>query len=117
MWEKQGGGLSGYYKKFNIKNIKFMRGNEYGKKIVEIGLRESLLRDLDNIAIRYGVTKERWIKDVPAELCQQCGEKYFSPDVYKAMENLAKAKEKPIKHVAIDVFRFVQSATGKVNSL
>jgi len=57
------------------------------------------------------------IEDVPAELCQQCGEKYFSPDVYKAMENLTKAKEKPIKHVAVDVIRFVQSATGKVNSL
>jgi hypothetical protein len=33
------------------------------EKIVEIGLRESLLRDLDIIAIRYGVTKERWIKE------------------------------------------------------
>jgi YgiT-type zinc finger domain-containing protein len=57
------------------------------------------------------------IEDVPAEVCQQCGEKYFSPEVYKAMENLAKAKEKPIKHVAIDVFRFVEPATGKVKSL
>jgi hypothetical protein len=33
------------------------------EKIVEIGLRESLLRDLENVAIRYGVTKERWIKE------------------------------------------------------
>jgi hypothetical protein len=33
------------------------------EKIVEIGLRESLLRDLNNIAIRYGITKERWIKE------------------------------------------------------
>jgi hypothetical protein len=34
------------------------------EKIVEIGLREGLLRDLENIAIRYGITKERWIKEV-----------------------------------------------------
>jgi len=33
------------------------------EKIVEIGLRESLLRDLDSIAIHFGVTKERWIKE------------------------------------------------------
>ncbi|MGB2727247.1 MAG: type II toxin-antitoxin system MqsA family antitoxin [Halobacteriota archaeon] len=57
------------------------------------------------------------IEDVPAEVCQQCGEKYFSPEVYKAMENLAKAKEKPIKHVAVDVFRFGKPVMGKVKSL
>jgi len=33
------------------------------EKIVEIGLKENLLRDLDSIAIRYGITKERWIKE------------------------------------------------------
>ncbi len=34
------------------------------EKIVEIGLGESLLRELNNIAMRYGVTKERWIKEM-----------------------------------------------------
>ncbi len=43
-----------------------------------------------------------------AEVCQQCGEKYLRPEVYKAMENLAKTRVKPIKHVAIDVIRFVE---------
>jgi len=33
------------------------------EKIVEIGLKETLLRDMENIAIRYGITKERWIKE------------------------------------------------------
>ncbi|MGB2726913.1 MAG: hypothetical protein WBD09_00350 [Halobacteriota archaeon] len=33
------------------------------EKIVEIGLGESLLRELNNVAIRYGTTKERWIKE------------------------------------------------------
>ena len=33
------------------------------EKNVEIGFGASLLRDLDNIAMRYGVTKERWITE------------------------------------------------------
>lgn len=33
------------------------------EKIVEIGLGESLLRELNDIAMRYGVTKEKWIKE------------------------------------------------------
>ena len=57
------------------------------------------------------------IEDVPAEVCQQCGEKYFSPEVYKEMENLAKTKENPVKHIAIDVIRFVKPAMDKVKSL
>ena len=48
------------------------------------------------------------IEDVPAEVCRQCGEKYFSSEEYKEMENLAKTKEKPVKHIAIDVIRFVK---------
>jgi len=57
------------------------------------------------------------IENVPAEVCQQCGEKYFSPEVYKEMENLAKAKEKSVKHIAIDVIRFVEPTVGKAKSL
>ena len=34
------------------------------EKIVEIGLGESPLRELNNITMRYGVTKERWIKEI-----------------------------------------------------
>ncbi len=41
------------------------------EKIVEIGLRESLLRDLNIIAIRYGVTKERWIKETYLFSCDE----------------------------------------------
>lgn len=52
------------------------------------------------------------IEDVPAEVCQQCGEKYLRPEVYKAMEKLAKTKVKPIKHIAIDVIRFVEPAVA-----
>lgn len=53
------------------------------------------------------------IEDVPAEVCHQCGEKYFSPEVYKAMEKLAKTKEKRVKHIAIDVIKFEEPAAVK----
>ena len=33
------------------------------------------------------------------------------------MENLAKTKEKPVKHIAIDVIRFVKPAMDKVKNL
>ena len=46
------------------------------------------------------------IEDVPAGVCQQCGEKYFDAKVYKEMERLAKTKEKPIKQVTINVLHF-----------
>ena len=53
------------------------------------------------------------IEDVPAEVCQQCGEKYFSPEVYKAMENLAKTKAKAVKQIAIDVIQFKEPVLVK----
>ncbi len=35
------------------------------------------------------------IEDVPAEVCIQCGEQYFSPDVVLKMEKIKKAKKFP----------------------
>ena len=46
------------------------------------------------------------IEDVPAEVCQQCGEKYFQADVYKDMEKLAKGKASPSRHLTVDVIKF-----------
>ena len=46
------------------------------------------------------------IEDVPAEVCQQCGEKYFSSETYKVMEQLAKRKAKPIRHIMVEVIKF-----------
>ena len=45
------------------------------------------------------------IEDVPAEVCQQCGEKYFSPEVYKEMENLAKTKGNEKGLIQTNAFR------------
>ena len=46
------------------------------------------------------------IEDVPAEVCEQCGEKYLDADVYKEMERLAKGRTKPLHSTTVNVFKF-----------
>ena len=46
------------------------------------------------------------IKDVPAGVCQQCGEKYLSGDVYKEMERLARSKSHFMGQMTVDILAF-----------
>ncbi len=46
------------------------------------------------------------IENVPARICQQCGEKYFEAAVYKEMERLARGSGKAIRRLSIDVMRY-----------
>lgn len=56
--------------------------------------------------------QQRWgkriiiMEDVPADVCQQCGEVYFAPHVLQAMGQLveAKQKEKPKKEIRVPVY-------------
>ena len=57
------------------------------------------------VDFRWG-HKLKVIEDVPARVCQQCGEKYFQAAVYKAMEKLATSRAKPATRVTIDVLHF-----------
>ena len=63
----------------------FMCKGETEKKLV------NYLLDIDNKIII--------IKEVPANVCKQCGEKYFDDDV---MENLEKIIE-DVKNVSIEI--------------
>jgi len=49
------------------------------------------------------------IKDVPAGVCQQCGEKYLSSDVYKELERIAKNKSHLMGKMTVDVLNFEAS--------
>ena len=49
------------------------------------------------------------IENVPATVCQQCGEQYFQSQVYKAMEKLALSRKKPAARLTVDVFRFKEA--------
>ncbi len=46
------------------------------------------------VDFRWG-RKLKVIEDVPAGVCQQCGEKHFGSGVYKAMEKIAASRVKP----------------------
>ena len=46
------------------------------------------------------------IKNVPAKVCQQCGEKFFGAGVYKEMESLVHREKKPFARVSVDVMNF-----------
>ena len=57
------------------------------------------------VDFRWG-RKLKVIENVPARVCQQCGEKYFQSGVYKAMEKLAASRAKPAASLTVDVLRF-----------
>jgi len=50
------------------------------------------------------------IKDVPAGVCQQCGEKYLESGVYKELERMAKSKSHLMGTMTIDILNFATSA-------
>ena len=49
------------------------------------------------------------IKNVPAEVCSQCGEKYYDAEVSRQMEALALSDEKPHHSITVPVCEFAQS--------
>jgi YgiT-type zinc finger domain-containing protein len=57
------------------------------------------------VDFRWG-RKLKVIENVPASVCQQCGEKYFQSSVYKTMEKLAASRAKPASRLTIDVVRY-----------
>src|ERR1043165_2270655 len=84
-----------------------------GKMIGELGRRGKhimtacyfcqgrVVQEKVTIDFRWG-HKLKVIENVPAEVCQQCGEKYIKAAVYKAMEKLATSRAKPDARVTVD---------------
>jgi len=52
------------------------------------------------------------VKDVPAGVCQQCGEKYLASDVYKELERLAKTKSRLMGKMTVDILAFKASSAA-----
>ena len=48
------------------------------------------------------------LEDVPADVCQQCGEVYFAPDVLQAMDQLVedRQKEQPKRELRVPIYSF-----------
>ena len=47
------------------------------------------------------------IKDVPAGVCQQCGERYLESSVYKELERLAKNRSHLKGKMTVDILAYV----------
>ncbi len=43
------------------------------------------------------------VEDVPARVCQQCGERYYAAEVIEEVERLAKERTKPARTLAVPV--------------
>ena len=49
------------------------------------------------------------VEHVPAEVCDHCGEKTYSPDVTDELLKFAKDKFKPVKKREVPVFDFAEA--------
>jgi len=49
------------------------------------------------------------VEHVPAEVCERCGEKTYSPDVTDELLKFAKDKFKPVKKLEVPVFDFAEA--------
>ena len=45
-------------------------------------------------------------ENVPAKVCQQCGEKFFNAEVYKEMERMAQSEGKPLARITVNIVNF-----------
>jgi len=50
---------------------------------------------------RWGDDLIALIENVPAGLCQVCGEQYFKAEIVKEMERLVRSREKPKKIIEV----------------
>jgi YgiT-type zinc finger domain-containing protein len=49
------------------------------------------------------------VENVPAEVCERCGEKTYSPEVTDELLKFAKKQFRPIRKVEVPVFDFTAS--------
>jgi YgiT-type zinc finger domain-containing protein len=50
-----------------------------------------------------------FVEHVPADVCDRCGEKTYSPDVTDELLKFAKDKFKPVKKLEVPVYYFAVS--------
>ena len=50
------------------------------------------------------------IENVPAEVCLQCGEKTYAPDVTDDLIAFSKKRRKPVRSVEVPVFDYKKQA-------
>lgn len=53
-----------------------------------------------------------FIENVPAEVCVQCGEKTYSPEVTDELIHLAQKELKPVRTIQVPVFEYAGQVLG-----
>jgi len=46
------------------------------------------------------------VRNVPAEVCQRCGEKTYSPEITDELLKFAKSRFKPLKIISVPIFDY-----------
>lgn len=67
--------------------------------------RGRVVEQLTSVDFRWG-DDLKIIEQVPAEVCEQCGEKYVQAQVYKALERLAQHPSTVMRHRSVDVLQY-----------
>ena len=60
-----------------------------------------------NKKVSYSLFYEgHWVivENVPANICQQCGERLFAPEVVEELQNVIWSKKAPVKKIETPVF-------------
>lgn len=70
-----------------------------------------VIQHLPTIDYRWGDTLVV-IKDVPAGVCEQCGEKYLDSDVYKELERLARNRDHLMEKITVDILAYGEKAAA-----
>ncbi len=52
------------------------------------------------------------VEHVPAEVCNRCGEKIYTPEVTDALMRFAKEKREPTKVVQVPVYEFSEGTAA-----
>jgi HTH-type transcriptional regulator/antitoxin MqsA len=66
-----------------------------------------------SMLVTFGYEEENryfFVEHVPAEVCERCGEKTYSPDVTNELLKFARDKFEPVKKLEVPVFDFVESS-------
>ena len=58
-----------------------------------------------NVDFRWG-DKLFVVKNVPIEVCTQCGERYYSAEISKKLDELVKNQSKPQKTIQVPIFNW-----------
>ena len=58
-----------------------------------------------DVDFRWG-RKLKVIRNVPAGVCRQCGERYFESGIYKEMEKLGASRRRTAERFEVDVLQF-----------